>query len=191
MALQIISVVLFTVFFSEALTLKCYSCSTPVPPETCTETANCNSQSTQCSSITYNGTVVKSCSASCGILSVNVEQFLMTSRCCNSDLCNITTDLSNGMKCYTCSATNCLNTLACKGDESQCITATAELVGTNTTLKGCASKSVCDNSALLQQQMPNIRNVSCCVGHLCNNGQSLTQGALLLLVAILPLLFSF
>uniref|UniRef100_A0A8C2KP43 Uncharacterized protein n=1 Tax=Cyprinus carpio TaxID=7962 RepID=A0A8C2KP43_CYPCA len=94
-----------------ALTLKCYSCSTPVPPETCTETANCNSQSTQNMLLTCfayesslflmlffaDGTVVKSCSASCGILS-----------------------------CYTCSATNCLNTLACKGDESQCITATGD-----------------------------------------------------------------
>lgn len=100
------------------------------------------------------------------------------------------------MMCYTCNDINCPNTqkLECKGEESQCITATG-FVGSNTaiTLKGCASKNVCGNGILLPQlvhQLANVSNVLCCDGNLCHSAQSLTQGAMLLLVPVIPVLFS-
>ncbi|XP_050979108.1 ly6/PLAUR domain-containing protein 8 [Labeo rohita] len=197
MALQIISVLLFTVFFSEALTLMCYNCITPVPPGTCTQNVNCTSQSAKCSSVTtYNPNVtsVTSCNTLCDNWSVNVGQIRMTSQCCESDYCNnVTQDLtSNTMMCYSCNGKTYSDILPCKGDERQCITVTAELFGngTTTTLKGCASKNICDNTGLLKLKMPDVKNVSCCDQKLCNSAQSLTQGAVLLLVPMLPVLFS-
>ncbi|XP_052425875.1 ly6/PLAUR domain-containing protein 8-like [Carassius gibelio] len=196
MALKIISVVLFTVFFSEAVTLMCYKCTTPVPYGTCTTTANC-SQNEQCNSITnttYHGTGSsnKMCSASCANRSVNVGMLSYTSQCCASDLCNNTADSSNGKMCYICIDTNCSTnrTLDCKGDEDKCITGTATLNGVNTTLKGCASKNFCDNYNVLVLNLIKIYNVSCHDAGLRNSAQSLTQGAMLLLVPILHMLFS-
>ncbi|KAI2659068.1 CD59 glycoprotein [Labeo rohita] len=141
----------------------CYNCITPVPPGTCTQNVNCTSQSAKCSSVTtYNPNVtsVTSCNTLCDNWSVNVGQIRMTSQCCESDYCNNVTQ--------------------------------AELFGngTTTTLKGCASKNICDNTGLLKLKMPDVKNVSCCDQKLCNSAQSLTQGAVLLLVPMLPVLFS-
>ncbi|KAK2874067.1 hypothetical protein Q8A67_021220 [Cirrhinus molitorella] len=198
MALQIIPVLLFTVFFSEALTLMCYDCIRA--DSECLNTENCTSQDEQCSSITTyikGMSKNKGCTAVCSNESVNVVQIGMTSKCCDSDLCNNDAqDSPNKMMCYYCTDKNCSNTLGCKGDERQCITVTAESdENTTTTFKGCASKSVCDNTELLQQQqllqlIGKIKSASCCGENLCNSVQSLTQGAVLLLVPMLPVLFS-
>ncbi|XP_077059941.1 uncharacterized protein LOC143711818 [Siphateles boraxobius] len=187
MALQIISVVLFTVFFSEALTLMCYNCNTTTE---CTQ-ANCSSS---CSSMTnHNGnniTFVKKCadSAWCFNSSINLGLIWMSSQCCSSNLCNNATVSENGLSCYTCNDKDCTNRLKCKGGEDHCITATGESL--QNTVKGCASKNICDNITLLNNTLPQQHlSSSCCRGNLCNNAQKMTQGPVLLLVPILSLLF--
>ncbi|XP_048029275.1 phospholipase A2 inhibitor gamma subunit B-like [Megalobrama amblycephala] len=193
MALQIISVLLFTVFFSEALTLVCYNCTTTGSSETCTQNATCPSNFTQCSYISTNSSIgQKSCAASCDNWSIHSEVFKMSSQCCPTDLCNKSPAADNELTCYTCSDTNCSKTLKCKGDENRCITATVGFSGTNSNVKGCASQNICNNSALVNLALSQgliVSSVSCCGANLCNNAQSTAQG-LFLLVPILSLLFS-
>uniref|UniRef100_A0A8C2A2H1 Snake toxin/toxin-like domain-containing protein n=1 Tax=Cyprinus carpio TaxID=7962 RepID=A0A8C2A2H1_CYPCA len=100
MALQIISVVLFTVFFSEGMSCRIhFNLSIAfiifyllINSEKCKMLLTCFAYESSLFLMLFfaDGTVVKSCSASCGILSVNVGQLGMTSRCCDSDLCNNT-----------------------------------------------------------------------------------------------------
>ncbi|XP_067243275.1 phospholipase A2 inhibitor gamma subunit B-like [Chanodichthys erythropterus] len=195
MALQIISLLLFTVFFSKALTLECYNCTTIASSATCTQTANCSSNS-HCRYMTTYYAEIKSCtdSALCANWTMHVGQYNMVSRCCASDHCNNApaADPDNELTCYTCSDTNCSKTLKCKGVENQCITATVGFNGTNSIIKGCASQNICNNSTLVNPALPQgliVSSVSCCGANLCNNAQSTTQG-LFLLVPILSLLFS-
>ncbi|XP_048029274.1 uncharacterized protein LOC125256960 [Megalobrama amblycephala] len=215
MALQIISVLLFTVFFSKALTLVCYNCLTLVPPGTCKQTANCSSN-VGCNSITiYNGSNIGNnnwCanSSSCDNWSITLGRIRRSSLCCTSDLCNKATasDSENGLMCYTCNDIHCSNTQTqkCKGEENQCITTTVNV--NNIISKGCASQNFCKNSTLWrnallssivgnsilpnnvllnnsQFQQLSMSSVSCCGANLCNNAPSMAQEAVLLLVPVL------
>ncbi|ROI16269.1 hypothetical protein DPX16_12387 [Anabarilius grahami] len=150
MALQIIRVLLFTVFFSKALTLECYNCPTIAPSGTCTQTANCSSN-LQCSyKSTYNGDS-KSCidSALCANWSINVGQYDVSSYCCASNRCNNApaADPENGLMCYTCSETNCSNTqtLKCKGVDTQCFNAAASDSENGLMCYTCSDKN-CSNT---------------------------------------------
>ncbi|KAG1950070.1 macrophage-stimulating protein receptor [Pimephales promelas] len=152
MALHIITVVLFTVFVSEALTLTCFNC-TGTPPATCTSTANCS----QCSSTNTtmasidgrNNVDVKSCDTGpCVNLTINSALIRISSKCCSSDYCNNATDSENGLSCDVTGGT-----LKCKVGENQCFTVTVGFNGTNLNLKGCASQNIC-NSTLRNITLP-------------------------------------
>ncbi|XP_039530078.1 phospholipase A2 inhibitor subunit gamma B-like [Pimephales promelas] len=172
MALHIITVVLFTVFVSEALTLTCFNC-TGTPPATCTSTANCS----QCSSTNTtmasidgrNNVDVKSCDTGpCVNLTINSALIRISSKCCSSDYCNNATDSENGLSCDVTGGT-----LKCKVGENQCFTVTVGFNGTNLNLKGCASQNIC-NSTLRNITLPpgvNIFNFSC-----LHEAKNMTQG---------------
>ncbi|XP_056324164.1 sperm acrosome membrane-associated protein 4-like [Danio aesculapii] len=187
MARQIISVFFFTLFFPKALTLMCVSCDMP--------SLNCSkktcSSGFQCISIIKNNVIDTMDCAKGTSGNWTVDFGWLRLKVCSSDLCNNATDSNNGKSCYTCSGTDCSQTISCKGDETQCITATG---ANNATFKGCASQNVCDNTALAEYAIHQYgyanTSLSCCNGNLCNNGQILRQGAVLLLLPVLSLLFS-
>uniref|UniRef100_A0A673YZR7 UPAR/Ly6 domain-containing protein n=1 Tax=Salmo trutta TaxID=8032 RepID=A0A673YZR7_SALTR len=130
---------------------------------------------------------MKSCSvpAQCLTESLNfgMMRTMITSICCNTDLCNSqksTKTPPNGKKCFTCTGTDCTSTLSCVGDEDRCISTT----GSNMTMKGCASKSICvgDESGALRTTMG--MDMKCCEGNLCNNAQSIGLSPLLLVTSM-------
>nr|XP_055035358.1 urokinase plasminogen activator surface receptor-like [Misgurnus anguillicaudatus] len=95
-------------------------------------------------------------------------------QCCNTDLCNSNDvpdssfNSPNGKQCYYCDEKSCLNKLNCVGPEDYCITATVNISSLLPTVKGCASKTICDAA-----QQGNAQ-VSCCQGNLCNGAMSVT-----------------
>uniref|UniRef100_A0A8C1NUX1 UPAR/Ly6 domain-containing protein n=2 Tax=Cyprinus carpio TaxID=7962 RepID=A0A8C1NUX1_CYPCA len=205
MALHII-LLLTTVFFSKALTLKCYGCS-PDSAGACTQTLTCPSR---CGYMTTNvfvdgkkvgSSTTKTCAdnASCVTGSMNSGQSKVTlnSQCCTTDYCNNVNapDLPqkplNGKKCFSCNATtDCTRTLACEGDETQCFITTAEVDGKNVTTKGCSSRLLCGNGTLALglpvQPYGFGAYMKCCEGNLCNGAQSL-RVYFLMLVPLLSL----
>ncbi|XP_050986381.1 urokinase plasminogen activator surface receptor [Labeo rohita] len=206
MALHI-TLLLTTVFFSKALTLRCYGCITD-STGSCTQTVTCPSR---CGATTTNiyvdGRKVGNSSArSCadpvlcvtGSMNSGQSKVTLNSQCCTTDSCNSVNapDLPqkplNGKKCFTCNATtDCTRTLACEGDETQCFVTTADVDGKKVTTKGCSSKLLCGNGTLalgLPVQSYGFGTyMKCCEGNLCNGAQSL-RVFFLMLVPLLSLL---
>ncbi|XP_076874806.1 uncharacterized protein LOC143525119 isoform X3 [Brachyhypopomus gauderio] len=118
---------------------------------------------------------LKSCvaPAECVNGSLNLGLVKIVTNCCNTDLCNNQTVAGqpeqppNGKRCYTCDGHTCSGNITCQGDENQCISASVPAGGNNMPMKGCATKSMCDGIASLQQKF-GIMIMSCCVGNLCN-----------------------
>ncbi|KAM9445387.1 urokinase plasminogen activator surface receptor-like [Clarias gariepinus] len=96
----------------------------------------------------------------------------------------------NGKKCHFCVGDNCLGTLHCEGIEDRCITYIGVLTGKEVSVKGCASKSVCDlvtrpnfiGMNMTQREM----TVKCCEGNLCNSAESIPLSFLLMSLFLLP-----
>lgn len=61
-------------------------------------------------------------------------------------------------------------------------------VSPNNTLKGCASKNVCENNTLLQSVYSDLKDPKCCSDSLCNDGQSVTLSLVPILAPILYIL---
>ncbi|KAJ8332768.1 hypothetical protein SKAU_G00416640 [Synaphobranchus kaupii] len=111
----------------------------------------------------------------------------MNIKCCDSNRCNIEhppalPDTPNGRKCFTCvSVSDCTVTLGCLGPEDRCITYSGTVDGQSSTVKGCASQSVCSgnvNSRLREV----VIDHSCCEGDMCNNALRIGQSILFLLL---------
>ncbi|KAL6458120.1 hypothetical protein MHYP_G00333500 [Metynnis hypsauchen] len=69
----------------------------------------------------------------------------------------------NGLKCAACSGqanTTCNSTVFCVGNQVQCVTS----IVSNTTVKGCISKSLCGVST--------YSNATCCSGNMCNGSEA-------------------
>lgn len=109
--------------------------------------------------------------------SVGVASLFDFISCCNSTKCNDKNipepnKTPNGLTCAACSNltdTICNTTVSCVGDQDHCLTAndtSGSLFNLNvsSTVKGCASKTFCDNSEMGQ--------LSCCLGNLCNGSDA-------------------
>ncbi|KAA0719765.1 hypothetical protein E1301_Tti019151 [Triplophysa tibetana] len=187
--------VLILALFAKGQSLRCFQCTGLLGPcekkeMTCPfGDAVCASQIT----VQYNGAAstsvqIKSCTVPkvCvnGSLNLGITRTATTMQCCNTDLCN-SQDVSdsnsknpNGKQCYYCNKDSCFNKVNCAGSEDHCIKAKANSESISMTIKGCASKSMCD---ALSQGFQEYADVSCCEGNLCNSAKSITQSFLILL----------
>ncbi|XP_072249467.1 phospholipase A2 inhibitor gamma subunit B-like [Leuresthes tenuis] len=126
-------------------------------------------------------------------LNYGLAKTVITTRCCTSDLCNTQSapDASkfspNGKKCFTCDGATCTKTLNCEGTEDHCITTKVNVDGTETTLKGCASKLMCLTSSLARKKAATGTELSCCQGNFCNSASSTSAGLLLMAVPLFSL----
>ncbi|XP_057216124.1 urokinase plasminogen activator surface receptor-like isoform X1 [Triplophysa rosa] len=171
-------IVLFTLF-TGGHSLMCYECNS-VTSSCVSEPVICPS-GTKCASITTSMNIlgntvmnkkVKGCAKpqSCAGGSINFGNVRskVSAHCCNNYLCNIRdvpdyySDRPNGKQCYYCDGISCFNKLDCLGTEDHCITALKNNRGLSTTIKGCASKLMCDAADR------DLTKVSCCQGNLCN-----------------------
>ncbi|XP_012710977.2 urokinase plasminogen activator surface receptor [Fundulus heteroclitus] len=184
----------------KANTLKCYEC-TPEITGTCTDQAKeCTSTDNRCAAmtvLTYTGDSkpreikAKSCTKAEGCVngSVNFGFSKTVVECCASDLCNTKhvsdpKSIPNGKKCYSCEGQKCTKTLNCEGDQDYCIKTRVNFGGETLTLKGCASKMVCDENALASLQTVIGPGSSCCQGDYCNSASSASAGLPLLLMSL-------
>ncbi|XP_051959773.1 urokinase plasminogen activator surface receptor-like isoform X2 [Xyrauchen texanus] len=130
---------------------------------------------------------IKTCAQpnDCQTGNMNLGNIKISSSCCNTDSCNDKdapdpSSTPNGKQCYTCNDPNCSNVLSCSVNEDYCIKASGSFGGVSTIVKGCVSKSVCDAAT----SVPNLVDVTCCQGNLCNSAKSFTQSFMLLLLPL-------
>ncbi|XP_065099900.1 phospholipase A2 inhibitor gamma subunit B-like [Paramisgurnus dabryanus] len=188
-----IFIVLFCALFTGGHSLKCYECTGPIgscvnKETTCPSFANVCSTQTTVTGDNVSSMQIKSCTVSeaCTSSSINfgVTRTVTSTQCCNSDLCNSkyapdsSANSPNGKQCYSCDGLSCTNKLKCIGNEDYCIKATVPAESGPQTLKGCASKSVCDSTS---SQANAGFTGSCCQGNLCNGAKSVTQNLIFLL----------
>ncbi|KAL1253419.1 hypothetical protein QQF64_018112 [Cirrhinus molitorella] len=111
-------------------------------------------------------------------------------QCCDTDLCNEQAgpDLysyENGKRCFTCHEDDCSYIVSCRGNEDYCFTDFEYQKHSQyqpQTVKGCASKYICDDAPVYL--LPG-ENITCCSGNLCNDAQSDTQSFLFLCCSLL------
>ncbi|MCI4387802.1 hypothetical protein PGIGA_G00078450 [Pangasianodon gigas] len=140
-------------------------------------------------------TALKTCGVPelCSTESVNLGEVKVTRnvKCCNTTRCNTETlpvlpeQRANGKMCYSCKDNDCSQTVDCVGNELHCISQKVTEQGKTLTMKGCAVKSACDNSALLNLQGIDSLNIQCCQGNLCNGVESFTLSFLLMFLSLL------
>ncbi|XP_056586597.1 lymphocyte antigen 6B-like [Triplophysa dalaica] len=193
MHLNIFTVLIFTLF-AEGHSLKCYQCRGPLG-QCVSKEMTCPSGDAVCASqITVESIgaastsiQMKTCTQpkECfnGSINYGITRSALTMKCCNTDLCNsrdvsdTSSNTPNGKQCYYCENDSCFNKLNCLGSEDHCIEVKANSESTSETLKGCASKTLCDAVS----QIPQYGGYSCCQGNLCNSAKSITQNLLILL----------
>ncbi|XP_045898932.1 urokinase plasminogen activator surface receptor-like [Micropterus dolomieu] len=197
---------IFGIVFHKAYTLKCYECVLG-NSGTCTDTTKeCPLSGQQCGALrvlSYAGGSklvdlnVKSCALAdeCieGSVNFGISRTVITSKCCTSDLCNTQPPAEpsksnpNGKKCFSCDGQKCTATLNCEGNEDHCISAAVNTGGVQTTVKGCASKQICSNTANPQISGAIGPEISCCQGDFCNSASSTSAGLLLLVAPLFSL----
>ncbi|XP_050931829.1 urokinase plasminogen activator surface receptor isoform X6 [Lates calcarifer] len=178
----------------QAYTLKCYECILGASGSCTSKEKECPSQDYQCGALkvtSYTGeSKLSADSKGCalpnecveGSLNFGVARTVFTSKCCSSDLCNTqpapdpSKSSPNGKKCFTCDGQKCTATLNCAGNEDSCISATVSVGGEKTTVKGCASKTVCANIQTAQMMEAIGAEMSCCQGDYCNSANSTSAG---------------
>ncbi|KAI4891493.1 hypothetical protein NFI96_018200 [Prochilodus magdalenae] len=96
----------------------------------------------------------------------------VNSKCCKTDLCNdqpmpaLQKQSANEKKC--CANSGCSETVTCEGDEDRCMNGSVYIHAFQMSLKGCASRSICDGLIPLHQHFNMTADVQCCEGNLCN-----------------------
>ncbi|XP_067280421.1 urokinase plasminogen activator surface receptor-like [Pseudorasbora parva] len=186
-----ISVFLFFILFTAGHSLDCYECLGLTGSCADQKLKTCPGGSSKCMSVTavtQGGEITvkvktKDCAPACQNGSMNFGISKVTSSCCNTDQCNFQdapdpSNIPNGKTCYSCDGQSCSNTVRCSGTEDRCIKATGI---SSVAVKGCASKSMCDPTSFI----PNVEDISCCEGNLCNGAQSVTQSFLFLCCSLL------
>ncbi|XP_047454696.1 urokinase plasminogen activator surface receptor-like [Mugil cephalus] len=207
--MYLLTLVLGIVLLPEAFTLRCYEC-TSAQTGTCTETTKqCPSEKNQCAAqrlVSYAGSsklldvTGKSCAVSeeCGelVIDYGVSRTVISSKCCNSDLCNTqpapepSKTNPNGKKCFSCNGQTCTTTLNCQGNEDRCISTIMNVGNEKVTLKGCASKAICTNMEFAQMTGAIGAEMSCCQGDYCNSASSTSAGLMLLVAPLISLVLS-
>ncbi|XP_017537028.1 phospholipase A2 inhibitor CNF-like [Pygocentrus nattereri] len=176
-----VALVLVSVFFTKALALQCSDCFAHFP-ETCNRTLECPTDVCNSVAATFSlGGVqvehrVRAClpSVFCakGRINTGFLSATINSKCCKTDLCNdkalpaLPKQPPNGKKC--CTNDNCSETVSCEGDEDHCIKGTAVPFVFRASLKGCASKSICERLKSILEHFNMMADIKCCKGNLCN-----------------------
>ncbi|XP_067280291.1 ly6/PLAUR domain-containing protein 2-like [Pseudorasbora parva] len=186
-----ISVFLLFVLFTAGHSLDCYECMSLTGSCANQTVTTCPSGFSQCESsiVTQVGEIssiskYKACTADCLSMSMNIGITRTTTSCCNTNLCNAQDAPDPGLtgkKCYYCDGQSCSKTMGCSGIEDRCIKATGTIENQSVVLKGCVSKSICNDTTLIK----NVESISCCEGNLCNGAQSVTQSFLFLCCSLL------
>ncbi|XP_067232164.1 urokinase plasminogen activator surface receptor-like isoform X2 [Chanodichthys erythropterus] len=188
-----ISVFLLFILFTAGHSLSCYECNGLTGSCAGQTVKTCPSGSSKCMSLTAITQAeisvkvkIKDCAPACQNGSMNFGISTLTSSCCDTDQCNLQdapdhSNVPNGKKCYSIDLKNRTNTVSCSGTEDRCIKATGTLGGQSVVVKGCASKSICDATT----PVPNVQDISCCEGNLCNGAQSVSQSFLFLCCSLL------
>ncbi|XP_048023365.1 urokinase plasminogen activator surface receptor-like [Megalobrama amblycephala] len=189
-----ISVFLLFILFTAGHSLRCYECK--VVMASCAEQTlkTCPSGSSHCvTSIaevqvgdTRAEATIKDCDPACQRLSANFGVLKTTATCCDTDECNLldadpSSKVPNGNKCYSCDGKSCSNIVTCLGTEDRCVKATATIGGQAIAVKGCVSKSLCNDTT----SVDDVQDISCCEGNLCNGAQSVSQSFLFLCCSLL------
>ncbi|XP_031432012.1 phospholipase A2 inhibitor and Ly6/PLAUR domain-containing protein [Clupea harengus] len=182
---------------SQAKGLQCITC-TNVGGSCSGDSQQCPAGADSCASVTA-ATVaggstaevnVKSCapSAQCinGSLNLGSVRIIQSTLCCNTNNCNTgrppapVVGTANGRQCFTCESADCSSRNQCAGDEDRCLSATVSVAGQSSTVKGCATQSMCSGGA--SQSLGSVSaEVTCCEGNLCNSAWSATHSVLFLL----------
>ncbi|XP_051261608.1 urokinase plasminogen activator surface receptor-like [Dicentrarchus labrax] len=202
--MHLLTLIFGAVLLSEAYSLICHKCL-PGSTATC-EFKTCPSVGYQCSVLritSYAGgsklsdIQMKTCvlNEDCAEGSVNfgLTRNVITSKCCNSNLCNTETapepseSEPNGKKCFHCNGNVCTTTVNCLGNEDHCISKTVNVGGETIITKGCASKQICSNTKNAQFKGVIGGDISCCEGDYCNSASSTSAGLLLLVTPLISL----
>ncbi|XP_034167489.2 phospholipase A2 inhibitor and Ly6/PLAUR domain-containing protein-like [Pangasianodon hypophthalmus] len=195
-----LTLLLISMLFSEVLSLMCQQCiSLGIIPCTSTQ-INCSNQCASATVSVYTSVTkvinvsMQTCSMPdmCvnGSLNTGTVNLINSAKCCSTDLCNNETlpalpqQSPNGMMCYTCDPKGCSRALSCVGDQNFCISMSVQQGDSTVSMKGCASKSICDTVRPSSQGFA-VVSVQCCEGNLCNSAESFTLSFLLTLVHLL------
>ncbi|XP_036447481.1 phospholipase A2 inhibitor CNF-like [Colossoma macropomum] len=192
--------VLVSVFFTKGLALQCYQCTHGFP-QTCTESEVCpHDCSNVAATFSLGGVQVEHSVRTClpsvfcvtGGINTGFLRATINSKCCKTDLCNdkalpvLPKQAPNGKKC--CANNDCSETVKCEGDEDRCIKGSVPSgipLFSKASLKGCASKSICDGLVPITQELNITADIKCCEGNLCNTAISINLGLLIMLGSLL------
>uniref|UniRef100_A0A8C2KJD9 Si:dkey-102g19.3 n=1 Tax=Cyprinus carpio TaxID=7962 RepID=A0A8C2KJD9_CYPCA len=205
-----VSIVLLFILLTGGFCLVCYECQGP-KGSPCEENMTCDDEHSMCATKTiieysspeYGDKVTETTERSCATPD-DCESWSITTgnwnksvsiQCCDTDLCNEQVDIDfyfdydvyhvsydhDEKKCFACDEDeeDCSHIKSCMEDEDYCFTAKRNQ---SHTLKGCASKYICDD--LLKWLRPG-RSITCCEGYLCNGTQSVSQSLLFLCWSLL------
>ncbi|XP_036447700.1 phospholipase A2 inhibitor LNF2-like [Colossoma macropomum] len=188
--------VLVSVFFTKALALQCYECVED-SPQTCERSQECPNECTSnTATLTLGGVQLAQSMWSCqpsvlcvtGRINAGFLKATVNSKCCQTDLCNdqvvpaLPKQFPNGKKC--CANHDCSKTVNCEGDEDRCINGSV-IPYVKVSLKGCASKSICDGLVSITRHFNVTADVKCCKGNLCNTAISINLSLLFMLGSLL------
>ncbi|KAG7464056.1 hypothetical protein MATL_G00183210 [Megalops atlanticus] len=197
----LISLAFVCALFYKAFPLQCNMCTLNTAP--CTTTpVPCPANQTRCASATVLSTVggnqttleLKTCATPdlciSGSVNLRATRYTVNTLCCDTDLCNTQSPPAlydgsqNGRECFTCVENNCTHKLQCLGAEDRCISSSVTAGGQTTTVKGCATRTVCAGDLKVEIGTVASLNLTCCEGNLCNNALPVEQSFLLLLVSL-------
>ncbi|XP_037533158.1 urokinase plasminogen activator surface receptor-like [Nematolebias whitei] len=129
-----------------------------------------------------------------GSINLGVLKIVTSSQCCNTSYCNAkdipepTSFTENGRRCLSCEGLECGRTLNCAKNEDYCIKSTMKKDGQKLTMKGCASKLMCQDKYIADAQVSTGAEISCCQGDYCNSARSISAELLLLFVPLVTLI---
>ncbi|XP_075462387.1 phospholipase A2 inhibitor and Ly6/PLAUR domain-containing protein-like [Ascaphus truei] len=113
-----------------------------------------------------------------GSISLPEVKIKLANSCCTSDNCTPSmptlpadNNVKNGLTCPTCASANSDNchtpdTIECTGDEEWCLLRTTKISGSISSLRGCATESICS----IGRESASFGNISTAMNTSCTDG---------------------